>query len=123
MQEYDQSPKKNEKPWGWYQNIHEDEHSGYKVKIIHVNVGQRTSLQSHNKRSEHWVIVKGNAKVQLNDRFFTVYENEYVYIPSKMVYQAENIGSDLLEISETQYGTYLGEDDVVLYQPDYGVSK
>jgi mannose-1-phosphate guanylyltransferase/mannose-6-phosphate isomerase len=114
---------KREREWGWFTTLYEDDHSNHKMKKLYIYPGGKIVLQSHNEINKHWVIVKGNAKVQLNDRFFTVYENEYVYIPSKMVYQAENIGSDLLEIAETQYGTYLGEDDVVLYQPDYGVSK
>ena len=70
--QHDQSPQKFVRPWGWYQNIHEDEHSGYKVKIIHVNVGQRLSLQSHNQRSEHWVVVKGIAEITIGKRHLSV---------------------------------------------------
>jgi len=116
----DQSPQKFERPWGWYQNIHEDEHSGYKVKIIHVNVGQRLSLQSHNQRSEHWVIVKGIAEITIGKKTFVCNKDSQHYIPVKEVHRLKNGGYEDLEIIETQIGSYLGEDDIVRYEDDYG---
>ena len=114
---------KHEREWGWFTVLYDDEHSNHKLKKIYIYPGKKNVLQSHNERNKHWVIVKGKARVQLNDRIFTMYENEYIYIPTKIVHQVENTGSDLLEISETQYGSYLGEDDVVLYEDDYGRLK
>ena len=106
------------RPWGWYKNIEEKE--GYKVKIICVNVGQKLSLQSHNYRSEHWVIVKGNAKVQLGKNHIILNKNENVYIPINEHHRIENIGDELLLFTETQIGDYLGEDDIIRYEDDYG---
>ena len=116
----DQSPQKFERPWGWYQNIHEDERTGYKVKIIHVNVGQRLSLQSHNQRSEHWVIVKGIAEITIGNKTFISDKNSHHYIPVKEVHRLKNGGYEDLEIIETQIGSYLGEDDIVRIEDDYG---
>jgi mannose-6-phosphate isomerase-like protein (cupin superfamily) len=116
----DKSLKKFERPWGWYQNIHEDEHCGYKVKIIHVNVGQRLSLQSHNQRSEHWVIVKGIAEITIGKNTFISSKDSQHYIPVKEVHRLKNGGYEDLEIIETQIGSYLGEDDIVRYEDDYG---
>jgi mannose-6-phosphate isomerase-like protein (cupin superfamily) len=116
----DQSQPKFVRPWGWYQNIHEDEHSGYKVKIIHVNVGQRLSLQSHNQRSEHWVVVKGIAEVTVGKKTTICNKDSQVYIPVKEIHRLKNIGYQDLEVIETQIGSYLGEDDIVRYEDDYG---
>jgi mannose-1-phosphate guanylyltransferase len=107
------------RPWGYYKNIEEVE-GKYKVKIITVNVGQKLSLQSHNFRSEHWVIVKGKGKVQLGKEFHILQENQHIYIPVKELHRIENIGDEMLEFTETQIGNYLGEDDIIRYQDDYG---
>jgi len=116
----DQTPQKFFRPWGWYQNIHEDEHSGYKVKIIHVDVGQRLSLQSHNSRSEHWVIVKGIAEVTVGNKTIVCKKDSQIYIPLKEIHRLKNIGYEDLEVIETQIGSYLGEDDIMRYEDDYG---
>jgi mannose-6-phosphate isomerase-like protein (cupin superfamily) len=116
----DQSPPKIVRPWGWYQNIYEDEHSGYKVKIIHVDVGQRLSLQSHNSRSEHWVVVKGIAEITIGKKTFVCNKDSQHYIPIKEIHRLKNVGYEELEIIETQIGSYLGEDDIVRYEDDYG---
>jgi len=108
------------RPWGWYKNIEEEDHAPYKVKVICVNVGQRLSLQSHNHRSEHWVIVKGKGRVQVGQDFFVLEPNQHIYIPVKELHRIENIGEDVLEFTETQIGDYLGEDDIVRYEDDYG---
>ena len=108
------------RPWGWYINVEGNDHSGYKVKRIGVYPGKRLSLQSHDNRSEHWVICKGKARVQLNDEFIEMGPNEHVYIPVKALHRMENIGDDMVEFVETQIGDYLGEDDIVRYEDDFG---
>lgn len=112
--------KKAYRPWGWYENIEGDDHTGFKVKRICVYPGKRLSLQSHNFRSEHWVIVKGRGKMQLGDDILTLTVNQHVYIPKKVLHRIENIGDELLEFVETQIGEYLGEDDIIRYQDDFG---
>ena len=108
------------RPWGWYCNIEGNDHSGFKVKRIAVYPGKKLSLQSHDNRSEHWVIVKGTAKVQVGHDFLTLSVNQHVYIPKKTLHRMENIGEDLLEFVETQIGSYLGEDDIIRYEDDFG---
>jgi mannose-1-phosphate guanylyltransferase/mannose-6-phosphate isomerase len=108
------------RPWGWYINVEGNEHSGYKVKRICVYPGKRLSLQSHNHRSEHWVICKGKARVQVNDEFIEMVQNEHVFIPIKALHRMENIGDEMVEFVETQIGDYLGEDDIVRYEDDFG---
>ena len=110
------------RPWGWYINVEGNDHSGFKVKRIGVYPGKRLSLQSHNRRSEHWVIVKGKARVQLDDQFIDMSPNEHVYIPIKALHRMENIGTEMVEFVETQIGDYLGEDDIVRYEDDFGRS-
>ena len=111
------------RPWGYYENIYGDDHSGYKVKKIVVNPQKRLSLQSHNNRSEHWVIVSGIGKVQVGNNVYTITKNESVYIPVKEIHRIENVGYNLLEIIETQVGEYLGEDDIIRYEDDFGRAK
>lgn len=96
------------------------DHSGYKVKRFGVYPGKRLSLQSHNHRSEHWVITKGMVRVQLNDDFVEMGPNEHIFIPVKSLHRMENIGEEMVEFIETQIGDYLGEDDIVRYQDDFG---
>ena len=112
--------KKVFRPWGYYVNIEGNDYNGFKVKKIAVYQGKRLSLQSHNHRSEHWVIVKGTAKMQLDDKFITMNKNDHVYIPVKALHRIENIGDELLEFTETQIGDYLGEDDIIRYEDDFG---
>ena len=119
MEEY-KIHKKAFRHWGWYINIQGDDLSGFKVKRIAVYPGKRLSLQSHNHRSEHWVIVKGMAKLQVGNDTLYLTENQHVYIPKTVLHRIENIGQDLLEFVETQIGSYLGEDDIVRYQDDFG---
>lgn len=112
--------KKVFRPWGYYINIEGHDYSGFKVKRIAVYPGKRLSLQSHNKRSEHWVIVKGNAKVQIDTKFILLNKDDYIYIPVLTLHRIENIGTELLEFTETQIGEYLGEDDIIRYEDDFG---
>lgn len=108
------------RPWGWYINVEGNDHSGYKVKRIGVYPGKRLSLQSHNNRSEHWVVTKGKARVQLNEEFIEMGPNDHVYIPVTALHRMENIGDEMVEFVETQIGDYLGEDDIVRYEDDFG---
>lgn len=108
------------RPWGWYINVEGNDYSGYKVKRIGVYPGKRLSLQSHNNRSEHWVICKGKARVQLDDTYIEMGPNEHVFIPVKSLHRMENIGEEMVEFVETQIGIYLGEDDIVRYEDDFG---
>lgn len=107
------------RPWGQYTTIHGDDHAGYKVKKISVSTNSRLSLQSHNQRSEHWVIIQGKAKVQVGDDSLELNKNQHVYIPKKTLHRIENIGEEVLIFIETQIGVYLGEDDIIRYQDDY----
>jgi mannose-6-phosphate isomerase-like protein (cupin superfamily) len=112
--------KKVFRPWGWYKNVEGDDYNGFKIKRIAVYPGKRLSLQSHNRRSEHWTIVKGTAKVQLNEDSVFLNKDQSIYIPIKALHRIENVGEDLLEFTETQIGDYLGEDDIVRYEDDFG---
>jgi mannose-1-phosphate guanylyltransferase/mannose-1-phosphate guanylyltransferase/mannose-6-phosphate isomerase len=108
------------RPWGYYINVHGDDKSGFKIKTIVVYPRKRLSLQSHNYRSEHWVIVKGNAKVQVDNTEYLLNKDEHIYIPIQTLHRIENVGMDLLEFTETQIGNYLGEDDIIRYEDDFG---
>ena len=108
------------RPWGNYTTIEGGDYDGFKVKKIVVKPRQKLSLQSHNFRNEHWVITKGVCKMQLNDTFRIMKSNDYVFIPIKALHRIENIGDEDVEFIETQIGSYLGEDDIVRYQDDYG---
>lgn len=108
------------RPWGWYINIDGDDYSGSKIKRICVYPGKRLSLQSHYHRSEHWVITKGQAKVQIGKDFLILGPNQHIYIPKETLHRMENIGDELVEFVETQIGDYLGEDDIVRYEDDFG---
>lgn len=108
------------RPWGWYINVEGNDHSSFKVKRIGVYPGKRLSLQSHNKRSEHWVITKGTTKVQVGKDFLILNKNQHVYIPKETLHRMENIGEEMVEFVETQIGDYLGEDDIVRYEDDFG---
>ncbi len=107
-----------QRPWGSYTVL--EEGPGYKVKRISVMPGGRLSLQMHHKRSEHWVVTAGQARVTCNDRIFDVGTSESTMIPQGSAHRLENQGKDILEIIETQCGEYVGEDDIVRLSDDYG---
>ena len=111
--------KKVFRPWGYYINVEGHDTNGFKMKRIAVYPGKRLSLQSHNYRSEHWVIVKGTAKVQVGTENFIMSQDQHVYIPIKTLHRIENIGDELMEFTETQIGDYLGEDDIIRYEDDF----
>lgn len=106
------------RPWGKYDLV--DVGSTFQVKKITVNVAQKLSLQKHAHRSEHWVVVSGHARVNLNDDIFTLSKNESIYIPVGAIHALENIGKQPLELIEVQSGDYLGEDDIVRFEDRYG---
>ena len=90
------------------------------VKRIVVNPGQRLSLQKHRHRSEHWTVVEGEVEVTVDDRIVRLKPNESVYIPLGAVHRAANPGETFATLIEVQCGDYLGEDDIVRLQDDYG---
>jgi mannose-1-phosphate guanylyltransferase/mannose-6-phosphate isomerase len=105
------------RPWGSYQSI--DSGERHQVKRIVVKPGGRLSLQKHHHRSEHWIVVRGTARVTVNDLVKTVHENESIYIPIGAVHRLENPGKILLELIEVQTGSYFGEDDIIRIEDDY----
>lgn len=106
------------RPWGSYDAI--DYGHRYQVKRITVKPGAKLSVQMHHHRSEHWVVVAGTAKVTNGERTFFITENESTYIPVGVVHALENPGRVPLELIEVQSGTYLGEDDIIRFQDNYG---
>ena len=105
------------RPWGSYQSI--DTGDRHQVKRIVVKPGNRLSLQKHHHRSEHWIVVRGTARVTVNELVKTVHENESIHIPIGAVHRLENPGKILLELIEVQTGSYLGEDDIMRIEDDY----
>jgi mannose-1-phosphate guanylyltransferase/mannose-6-phosphate isomerase len=109
------------RPWGSYTIL--EDGPRYKIKRIVVNRSERLSLQMHYHRSEHWVVIKGTAKVQIGDVEKYVHENESVYIPKSTLHRLENPGKVPLEIIEVQNGEYVEEDDIVRLSDVYGRDK
>ena len=107
-------------PWGRYDVIGTG--MGYRVKRITINPGAKISLQKHYCRAEHWVVVKGIADVRCGEKSMFLSENQSTYIPQGEIHQLHNPGQVPLEIIEIQSGSYLGEDDIVRYEDDYGRS-
>lgn len=105
------------RPWGWYESIALGPR--FQVKRIVVNPGAALSLQSHNHRSEHWIVVEGTAKVTINDDIQMIAENQSVYIPLSAIHRLENPGKLSLTLIEVQTGSYFGEDDIIRYDDVY----
>lgn len=106
------------RPWGWYDSLEHGDR--FQVKRIVVNPGAILSLQLHHQRSEHWIIVKGTAKITLGDQIVTRNENESIFVPVGEKHRVQNVGNIPLEIIEVQSGAYLGEDDIVRLEDRYG---
>jgi mannose-1-phosphate guanylyltransferase/mannose-6-phosphate isomerase len=106
------------RPWGSYTVL--EEGRGYKVKRVTVNPGGRLSLQMHHKRSEHWVVIAGTARVTRGEEVYDLQVGHSTGIPVETRHRLENPGSETLHIIEVQNGPYLGEDDIVRYKDDYG---
>ena len=106
------------RPWGGYRVIAQGK--GYAAKVIHVNSGQKLSVQSHNHRSEHWVVACGSAKVLLNDKEIILNVGQSIDIPVKAVHSLENPSDKDLEVIELQMGEIISEDDIIRYSDIYG---
>ncbi|HSV19290.1 MAG TPA: cupin domain-containing protein, partial [Casimicrobiaceae bacterium] len=106
------------RPWGAYTVL--EEGPGFKIKRIEVKPGAALSLQLHHRRSEHWVVVQGTARVTRGNDVFDIGANESTYIPVETRHRLENPGTGPLAIIEVQCGGYLGEDDIVRFDDRYG---
>lgn len=106
------------RPWGTYATLKQE--AGYQVKRITMAPGQKLSLQYHHKRAEHWVVTQGQALVQIGDSEFETGPGQYRFIPLGEKHRLTNIGADELVLIEVQVGDYLGEDDIVRLDDDYG---
>lgn len=106
------------RPWGWYETV--SEVAGNKIKRIGVLPGQQLSLQKHHQRAEHWVVTQGTARITLDDRVFDLMQGQHCDIAVGQVHRLANLTTEPVEIVEVQFGAYLGEDDIVRLQDDYG---
>ncbi|HUS25453.1 MAG TPA: mannose-1-phosphate guanylyltransferase/mannose-6-phosphate isomerase [Candidatus Binatia bacterium] len=109
------------RPWGWYETL--TSAPQFQVKRIAVKPGHKLSLQLHHRRAEHWIVVRGTARVTCGDRTFDLASNQSTFIPLGARHRLENAGSELLEIVEVQSGDYFGEDDIVRFEDSYGRVK
>ena len=108
----------NVRPWGRYDVLSEEK--DYKVKRIEVLPGKRLSLQRHDRRSEHWIVVRGAAMVTVGDGRRRMAPGESVDIPCGTAHRIENVGADPLVLIEIQRGDYFGEDDICRLEDDFG---
>ncbi len=106
------------RPWGSYETMDMDK--GFQVKRLVVNPGARLSLQKHARRAEHWVVVRGTARVTRDRDVYDLHANQSTYIPLGAVHRLENPGKEILHLIEVQSGDYLGEDDIVRLEDNYG---
>jgi mannose-1-phosphate guanylyltransferase/mannose-6-phosphate isomerase len=113
-----QTHRKVHRPWGWYDGV--DAGERFQTKRIMVKPGASLSLQMHHHRAEHWIVVRGTARVTRGDETFLVSENESTFIPLGTLHRLENPGRVPLEMIEVQSGAYLGEDDIVRFEDTYG---
>ncbi len=114
----DTSPRFDRRPWGTFTVL--DEGKGFKVKRIEVLPGKRLSYQKHSQRAEHWVVVQGTARITLDGREIIVRTGEAIDIAVDTAHRVENPGDQTLIFIEVQRGSYLGEDDIVRLQDDFG---
>ena len=111
----------DQRPWGTFTVL--DQGKGFKVKRIEVLPGKRLSYQKHAQRAEHWVVVQGTAKVTLDGSDVMVAPGQAIDIAVGMAHRVENPGEDPLVFIEVQRGNYLGEDDIVRLEDDFGRAK
>jgi len=111
---------KDHRPWGWFESLVKGPR--FQVKRIVVNPGGKLSLQSHNHRAEHWVVVEGTAQVTVGETVSMVYENQSIYVPQGDIHRLENPGKVDLTLIEVQTGSYLGEDDIIRHEDVYSRS-
>ena len=112
------TPAKVARPWGSYESV--DQGPRFQIKRIIVSPGERLSLQKHYHRSEHWVVVQGTAEVTVGESVSVLQENQSTYIPAGTTHRLANPGKVPLELIEVQCGPYLGEDDIVRFDDQYG---
>lgn len=110
--------KMERRPWGYYVVTYSS--AGYQTKLLHVDIHQQLSLQSHNYRSEHWVVVSGRAKVILDDREYILNVGESIDIPVACKHSLQNPFDMELEVVEIQMGALISEDDIIRYSDIYG---
>jgi mannose-1-phosphate guanylyltransferase/mannose-6-phosphate isomerase len=116
------TPRKVYRPWGWFDTM--EEGPNFKVKRISVKPGASLSLQRHQHRSEHWVVIEGEASITCDDQTFVLNINQSTYIPQGKLHRLSNLSkSQDLEIIEVQSGSYVGEDDIERINDDYGRTK
>lgn len=108
---------KDNRPWGWFESLALGDR--FQVKRIVVNPGAALSLQSHHHRAEHWIVVRGTARVTVDTEVRLISENQSVYVPLGAIHRLENPGKVPMELIEVQTGAYLGEDDIVRYEDLY----
>ena len=113
--------KKIYRPWGSYTSLIDNKN--WLVKKIEVNPFSQLSLQMHNHRAEHWIVVSGTADIQVNEKIFKLNENQSTFIPKKAKHRLSNPGKNPLIIIEIQSGEYIGEDDIIRLQDEYGRDK
>ena len=106
------------RPWGYYTVLNTG--TGFKVKLVEVLPGRRLSLQKHTLRSEHWVVVSGEAKITNDRNTLFLTHNQSTYIPKKGLHRLENPGKKLLKIIEVQCGGRLVESDIIRIDDDHG---
>jgi mannose-1-phosphate guanylyltransferase/mannose-6-phosphate isomerase len=109
------------RPWGSYTVLEKEDR--YQIKRISVAPGKKLSLQMHHHRNEHWVVVSGTARIVKGEKEIILHENESVYVAAGTTHRLENPGVIHLELIEVQIGSYLGEDDIVRFEDDYGREK
>ena len=107
-----------ERPWGTYRTI--EQRDNYQLKHIIVYPGKRLSLQYHNHRDEHWTIIKGRATAQLDENIHELTVNDTLFIPKKSRHRITNNTDTNVEFIEIQIGDYLGENDIIRLEDDYG---
>ena len=106
------------RPWGKFEVLRDTD--SFKSKLIHVNPGHQISYQSHTKRSEHWVIIKGHPEVLLDEVNHSLKPGQSIYVPQGTKHRIRNPHpTEVVELVEVQVGTYFGEDDIIRYQDDY----
>lgn len=113
--------EEEQRPWGSFHTL--EEGPGYKVKRLVILPGQRLSLQKHRHRAEHWVVVAGTATVTNGSRVLRLGRRDCTVIPRQAWHRIENRGRTAVVVIEVQHGKYLGEDDIIRKQDDYGRVK
>ncbi|MBO8244196.1 mannose-1-phosphate guanylyltransferase/mannose-6-phosphate isomerase [Prochlorococcus marinus XMU1411] len=113
-----QANKKVYRPWGSFISL--EEHPNWQVKLLTIKPGEKLSLQMHQFRSEHWIVVEGQARIEIGDKSLLLSKNQSTYIPKKTKHRIHNAGKVALNVIEVQSGTYLGEDDIIRFEDNYG---